>query len=94
MLPALAQSFQEVIPGLNDADAYAITWNFQAPAPESLEALQSEFDRLRPKGRSRCRKRGSDLGLFFLHAYQRLHPLIDPLVAADYNRRYTTDTTC
>ena len=89
---ALGQSFQEVIPGLNDAEAYAITWNFQAPAPESLEALQAEFDRLRPKG-SVTLPEAVDLiwAYFSFTAYQRLHPLIDPLVAADYTRRYTTD---
>ena len=89
---ALAQSFQEVIPGLNDAEAYAITWNFQAPPPESLEALQSLFDRLRPKG-SVTLPEAVDLiwAYFSFTAYQRLHPPIDPLVAADYSRRYSTD---
>ena len=89
---ALAQSFQEVIPGLNDAEAYAITWNFQAPPPESLQALQTQFDRLRPKGSVTLPEAVELIWDYFsFTAYQRLHPPIDPLVAADYSRRYTTD---
>jgi uncharacterized protein len=90
---ALAQSFQEVVPGLNDPDAYAITWNFEAPAPESLQALQSLFDRLRPKG-SVTLPEAVDLiwAYFSFTAYQQLHPLVDTLVAADDGRRYTTDS--
>jgi putative CocE/NonD family hydrolase len=90
---ALAQSFQDVVPGLNDAEAYAITWHFQAPAPEPLEALQGLFDRLRPKG-SVTLPEAVDLiwAYFSFTAYQQLHPLIDPLVAADYSRRYTTES--
>ena len=90
---ALAQSFQEVVPSLSDPDAYEITWNFEAPAPESLEALQSQFDRLRPKG-SVTLPEAVDLiwAYFSFTAYQQLHPLVDTLVAADDGRRYTTDS--
>jgi hypothetical protein len=90
---ALAQSFQEVVPSLSDPDAYEITWNFEAPAPESLQALQSQFDRLRPKG-SVTLPEAVDLiwAYFSFTAYQQLHPLVDTLVAADDGRRYTTES--
>jgi putative CocE/NonD family hydrolase len=90
---ALAQSFQEVVPGLSDPEAYAITWNFEAPAPESLEALQSQFDRLRPKG-SVTVPEAVDLiwAYFSFTAYRSLHPLVDTLVAADDGQRYITDS--
>jgi uncharacterized protein len=90
---ALAQSFQEVVPGLSDPEAYAITWNFEAPAPESLQALQSQFDRLRPKG-SVTVPEAVDLiwAYFSFTAYRSLHPLVDTLVAADDGQRYITDS--
>jgi uncharacterized protein len=90
---ALGKSFQDVVPGLNDPDAYAITWNFEAPAPESLQALQTQFDRLRPKG-SVTLPEAVDLiwAYFSFTAYQQLHPLVDTLVAADDGRRYITDS--
>jgi uncharacterized protein len=88
----LTQAFQEVVPHLNDADAYAITWSLEAPAPVSLEALQRDFDRLRPKG-SVTLPEAVDLiwAYFSFSAYRNLWPLVDPLVAADENRRYTTE---
>ena len=88
---ALAQSFQDVVARLSDPEAYAITWSFEAPPPVSLEALQSQFDRLRPKG-SVTLAEAVDLiwAYFSFDAYRSLHPLVDSLVAADESRRYTT----
>ena len=89
---ALAQSFQEVVARLGDPDAYAITWNFEAPPPVPLEALQREFDRLRPKGAVTLAEALDLIWTYFsFDAYRSLHPAVDPLVAADQNRRYTTD---
>jgi putative CocE/NonD family hydrolase len=89
---ALTQAFQEVVPHLNDPDAYAVTWSLEAPAPVSLEALQRDFDRLRPKG-SVTLPEAVDLiwAYFSFSAYRNLWPLVDPLVAADESRRYTTE---
>ena len=89
---ALAQSFQEVVPRLNDPDAYAITWSFEAPPPVSLETLQRQFDRLRPKG-SVTLAEAVDLiwNYFSFSVYRSLHPLVDSLVAADEGRRYITE---
>ena len=89
---ALAQSFQEVVPRLSDPEAYAITWSFEAPPPVSLEALQREFDRLRPKGAVTLAEAVDLIWIYFsFDAYRSLRPLVDSLVAADENRRYTTD---
>jgi uncharacterized protein len=89
---ALSQAFQEVVPRLNDPEAYAVTWSLEAPPPVSLEALQKQFDRLRPKG-SVTLPEAVDLiwAYFSFSAYRNLWPLVDPLVAADENRRYTTE---
>ena len=89
---ALAQSFQEVVTRQSDPDAYAITWSFEAPPPISVEALQQQVDRLRPKG-SVTLPEAVDLiwNYFSFTAYRSLHPLVDALVAADQGRRYTTE---
>jgi uncharacterized protein len=89
---ALTQAFQEVVPRLNDPDAYAVTWSFEAPPPVALEALQREFNRLRPKG-SVTLPEAVDLiwAYFSFSAYRNLWPLVDPLVAADEHRRYETE---
>ncbi|MGA2861007.1 MAG: CocE/NonD family hydrolase [Steroidobacteraceae bacterium] len=90
--PALAQSFQEVVPRLNDPEAYAISWSFEAPPPVALEALQWQFDRLRPKGAVTLAEAVDLIWAYFsFNAYQSFRPLVDSLVAADYRRRYTTE---
>jgi putative CocE/NonD family hydrolase len=88
---ALTQAFQETVPRLPDPDAYAVTWSFEAPAPVPLEALQHVVDALRPKG-SVTLPEAVDLiwSYFAFNAYRSLRPLVDPLVAADQDRRYTT----
>src|ERR1700733_5637961 len=89
---ALAQSFQEVVPRQNDPDAYAITWSFEAPPPVSLEALQQQFNRLRPKGSVTLPEAVDLIWIYFsFNTYRSLHPLVDSLVAADQSRRYTTE---
>jgi putative CocE/NonD family hydrolase len=89
---ALAQAFQEVVPRLTDPEAYAITWSFEAPPPVSLEALQQQFDRLRPKGAVSLAEAVDLIWSYFsFNAYRAMRPLVDPLVAADESRRYTTD---
>jgi putative CocE/NonD family hydrolase len=89
---ALTQAFQDVVPHLNDPDAYAISWSFEAPPPISLEALQRDFDQLRPKGSVTLPEAVDLIWTYFsFSAYRSLRPLVDPLVAADENRRYTTD---
>jgi putative CocE/NonD family hydrolase len=88
---ALTQSFQEVVARLSDPEAYAISWNFEAPPPVSVEALQREFNRLRPKGAVTMAEAVDLVWTYFsFRAYRDLHPLVDPLVAADESRRYTT----
>ena len=89
---ALTQAYQEVVPRLNDPDAYALTWNLEAPAPVSLEALQNTFNRLRPKGSVTLAEAVELIWTYFsFSAYRDLWPLVGPLVAADEQRRYTTE---
>jgi putative CocE/NonD family hydrolase len=89
---ALSQAFQEVVPRLNDPEAYAVTWSFEAPPPVSLEALQRQFDQLRPKGAVSLPEAVDLIWTYFsFSAYRSLRPLVDSLVATDQNRRYTTD---
>jgi putative CocE/NonD family hydrolase len=89
---ALTQAFQDVVPHLRDPDAYAVTWSFEAPPPIPLEALQRVVDTLRPMG-SVSLPQAVDLiwSYFAYNAYRSLRPLVDPLVAADQDRRYTTE---
>jgi uncharacterized protein len=89
---ALTQAYQQVVPHLNDPDAYALTWNLEAPAPVSLEALQNAFNRLRPKGSVTLPEAVELIWTYFsFSAYRNLWPLVGPLVAADEQRRYTTE---
>jgi uncharacterized protein len=89
---ALAQSFQDVVPRLNDPDAYAISWSFEAPPPVSLETLQQQFNRLRPKGSVTLPEAVDLIWTYFsFTAYRSLHPLVDSLVAEDERRRYSTE---
>jgi uncharacterized protein len=89
---ALSQSFQDVVPRLNDPDAYAISWSFEAPPPVSLETLQQQFNRLRPKGSVTLPEAVDLVWMYFsFTAYRSLHPLVDSLVAEDERRRYTTE---
>ena len=89
---ALTQAFQQVVPLLNDPDAYAVTWSLEAPAPVSLEALQNAFNRLRPKGSVTLPEAVELIWTYFsFSAYRNLWPLVGPLVAADEQRRYTTE---
>ena len=89
---ALSQAFHDVVPRLNDPEAYAVTWSFEAPPPVALEALQRQFDLLRPKGAVSLPEAVDLIWTYFsFSAYRSLRPLVDPMVAADENRRYTTD---
>jgi putative CocE/NonD family hydrolase len=89
---ALSKAFQDVVPQLNDPDAYAVTWSFEAPPPVPLEALQRSVDQLRPMG-SVTLPEAADLvwSYFAFEAYRQLRPLVDRLVSADQNRRYVTE---
>ena len=89
---ALTQAFQNVVPQLHDPEAYAVTWSFEAPPPVPLESLQHVVDGLRPMG-SVTLAQAVDLiwSYFAFNAYRSLRPLVDPLVAADQGRRYTTE---
>jgi hypothetical protein len=89
---ALTQAFQNVVPQLGDPEAYQVTWSFEAPPPVSLESLQRLVDGMRPMG-SVALPQAVDLiwSYFAFNAYRSLRPLVDPLVAADQARRYTTE---
>ena len=89
---ALTQAFQDVVPHLNDPEAYGISFGFEAPPPVSLEALQTDLDRLRPKGSVTLPEAVELIWAYFsFSAYRDMRPLIDPLVTADENRRYVTN---
>jgi putative CocE/NonD family hydrolase len=89
---ALTQAFQNVVPQLRDSEAYEITFSFEAPPPVPLESLQRLVDGMRPMG-SVALPQAVDLiwSYFAFNAYRSLRPLVDPLVAADQARRYTTE---
>jgi hypothetical protein len=87
---ALTQAFQAVVPQLDDATAYAVSWGFEAPPPEPPAALQMEFDRLRPMGSITLDDAVRLVWEYFsFNAYRSLRPLVDSMVQADENRRYT-----
>jgi uncharacterized protein len=90
--PAFTRSFDEVIPRLNDHDAYLVTQWFKAAPPVFRDALQESLDQQRGKdsiGQSEA------LGLIWAYlafsAYRNFAPLVDALVAEDDHRRYTID---
>jgi hypothetical protein len=87
---ALTQAFQAVVPQLDDATAYAVSWGFEAPPPEPVTALQMQFDRLRPMGSITLDDAVRLVWEYFsFNAYHHMRPLVDSMVIADENRRYT-----
>jgi putative CocE/NonD family hydrolase len=89
---ALTQAFQNVVPQLRDPEAYAVTWSFEAPPPMPLDALQRVVDTLRPMGSVTVPQAVNLIWSYFaFNAYRSLRPLVDPMVAADQGRRYTTE---
>ncbi len=89
---AFTRAFGEVVPRLTDADAYAVTRWLETSPQVFQAALQRELDQQRAKdsiGQSDAVK----LIWTFLSfdAYRSFGPLVDALVAADDDRRYTVD---
>lgn len=87
-----AKSFRDVIPQLNDQDAYAVTaWLATSPAVYR-ETLQKAFDQQRPKD-SIGQSEAVELIRTYLayDAYRSFGPLVDALDTEDDHRRYTAD---
>jgi putative CocE/NonD family hydrolase len=89
---AFTRSFDEVIPRLNDHDAYLVTRWFKTTPPVFRDALQELLDQQRGKdniGQSEA------VGLIWAYlafsAYRNFAPVVDALVAEDDSRRYAVD---
>ncbi len=88
---AFTQSFRDVVPRLNDADAYAVTRWLATSLPVFQEALQKSFDQRRLKD-SISASDAMDLIWTYLgfEAYRTFGALVDALDAEDDQRRYET----
>ena len=87
---AFTRSFGEVIPRLNDHDAYLVTRWFKAAPPVFRDALQELLDQQRGKGSiGQSEAVGLISAYLAFSAYRNFAPLVDALVAEDDRRRYT-----
>jgi putative CocE/NonD family hydrolase len=89
---AFTQSYQDVVPGLDDGDAYAVTqWLETSPAVFRY-ALEKAFDQQRARD-SITESDALSLVWAYLsyEAYRSFGPLVAALDAADDRRRYTFD---
>ncbi len=89
---SFSRSFHEVVPRLNDHDAYAVTRRLETSPQVFQEALQRALDQQRAKD-SIGQSEAVNLIWTYLSfdAYRRFAPLVDALVAEDDDRRYTVD---
>ncbi len=89
---AFAQAFRDVVPRLNDQDAYAVTRWLGTSLPVFQDSLQKTFDQLRVKDSpERGGSRGRDSDLYRLRSVPNLRRLVDSLDAEDDRRRYEVD---
>jgi hypothetical protein len=88
---AFTQSFHEVVPPLNDRDAYSVTSWLATPLSSSRSALQRSFDQLRDKP-SITLPEALDLIRAYLSfdAHRSFGPLVVALDREDDRRRYLT----
>jgi hypothetical protein len=89
---AFAKSYREVVPRLNDLDAYTVTeWLATSPAV-FRDALQKAFDQQRTED-SIGQSEAVDLIRAYLSfdAYRSFGPLVDSLDTEDDHRRYDFD---
>jgi len=89
---AFTRSFSEVVAHLSDQDAYAVTRRLEASPQVFQAALQSALDQRRAKD-SIDQSEAVRLIWTYLafDAYRNFGPLVEALVAADDDRRYTVD---
>jgi len=89
---AFTQAFGDVVPQLDDEDAYAVTRWLATSLPVFQDALQKAFDQRRLKD-SISGPDAMDLIWTYLgfDAYRTFGTLVDKLDAEDDQRRYTTD---
>jgi uncharacterized protein len=86
------KSFRDVVPRLNDQDAYTVAGWLGASPSVFREALQESLDQQRAKD-SISQPEAMKLIWTYLSfdAYRSFGPLVDSLDAEDDSRRYTTD---
>jgi len=91
---AFAQSYREMVPRLNDKDAYAVTRWFGTPLPVLQDTLQRSFDQRRPKD-SIALHDAVDLIWTYLSfdAYRSFGSLVGALDAEEDRRRYVTEAS-
>lgn len=87
-----AQSFRDVVPRLNDQDAYALTGWLATPVSGFRDALQRSFDQRRTKGSIVLADAVSLVWIYLSYdAYRSFRPLVDALTVEDDGGRYITD---
>ncbi len=89
---AFTQAFRDVVPRLNDQDAYAVTRWLGTSLPVFQESLQKAFDQQRVKD-SVSEAEAVDLIWTYIgfEAYRTFGTLVDALDAEDDGRRYEVD---
>lgn len=89
-----AKVFREMVPRLDDPDAYAMTRWLETPAPQYREALQKLFDRHRTNdGVGQTEAVELIWAYLSFDAYRTFGPLVGALDAEDDQRRYTVSET-
>ena len=89
---AFTQAFNQVIPRLNDQDAYAVTRWLATPPAVPTDALQRAFDQQRIKDSIGVNAAVELIWTYLgFEAYRSFGSLVEPLEAEDDHRRYEAD---
>jgi uncharacterized protein len=89
---AFIQSYRDLVPQLNDQDAYAIISQLEIPPPLYQGALQKLFNRLRAKKSVNLSEAIELMWAYIAYdAYRGIGPLIGKLAAEDDARRYIVE---
>ncbi|HVW70779.1 MAG TPA: CocE/NonD family hydrolase, partial [Steroidobacteraceae bacterium] len=88
---AFAQVYRDMVPKLNDADAFTLTGWLNTPPASYQDAVQRVFDQRRQKGNIALADAIDLMQAYVsLEAYRSLGALVGPLIAEDERRRYET----
>jgi putative CocE/NonD family hydrolase len=89
---AFAQAYREVVPKLNDLDAFNVAGWLQSPPAAFQDPVQKTFDQRRPKGNIALPDAVDFVhGYAYFDAYRNFAPLVGALNAEDEQRRYATE---
>jgi uncharacterized protein len=89
---AFTTAYKEVVPKLDDLDAYTLTGWLSSPLANYRDPVQRTFDQRRPKGNIELPEAVQLVQDYALYeAYRNFGPIVGALDAEDEQRRYETD---